>query len=83
MGKTKGPYQAEFPKGSKVKIADRPFLENFLATWKLHHPLEPTQLDYADKTAEVKSVGYYHGGDELYELQGVPGIWHERCLSTY
>jgi hypothetical protein len=20
------------------------------------------------------------GGDELYELDGVPGIWHESCL---
>lgn len=23
---------------------------------------------------------YYHGGDELYWLKGVPGVWHEQCL---
>jgi hypothetical protein len=58
MGKTKGPYQAEFPKGSKVKIADRAFLENFLNTWKFHHKLEPQQLGFADKIATVKALGF-------------------------
>lgn len=80
MGKTKGLYKEEFPKGSKVKIAERAFLEDFLRSWKLHHPLEPDQVKFADKTAKVKSVGFYHGGDELYELEGVPGTWHEQCL---
>jgi hypothetical protein len=80
MGKTKGPYKEEFPKGSQVKIADRVFLEDFLRTWKFHHKLEPDQLRFADKTAKVKSIGFYHGGDELYELEGVPGTWHEQCL---
>lgn len=82
MGQTKGPYNPEFPKGSFVKIADRAFLESFLESWKLHHPLEPAQLDWADRIAEVKSVGIYHGGDELYELKSVPGIWHEQCLKA-
>ena len=80
MGKTKGPYKEEFPRDSAVQIADRAFLENFLKTWKLHHKLEPQQLNYANKSAKVKSVGFYHGGDELYELKGVPGMWHEQCL---
>lgn len=80
MGKTKGPYQEEFPEGSTVQIADRAFPEDFLKKWKLHHELDPQQLIYANKIAKVKSVGFYHGGDELYELNGVPGIWHERCL---
>jgi hypothetical protein len=80
MGKTRGPYKEEFPNGSRVKIADRAFLEDFLRTWKFHHKLEPDQLRFADKTTEVKSVGFYHGGDELYELNGVPGTWHEQCL---
>jgi hypothetical protein len=82
MGKTKGPYKAEFPKGSKVKIADRACLEDFRKSWNFHHKLEPTQLDYANQIAKVKSVGFYHGGDELYELKGVPGIWHEQCLTA-
>lgn len=29
MGKTKGIYKEEFPKGSKVKIANRSSLEDF------------------------------------------------------
>jgi len=65
-----------------VRIAGRADLENFLQTWKLHHPLEPGQLEYAGQVAEVQSVSFYHGGDELYQLQGVPGIWHEQCLDT-
>jgi len=80
MGKTKGPYKQEYPKDSTVQIADLAFLENFLKTWKLHHELEPQQLNYANKIAKVKSVGFYHGGDELYELRGVPGTWHEQWL---
>jgi hypothetical protein len=82
MGKTKGPYKEEFPRGSTVQIADRAFLEEFLKTWKFHHELEPQQLVYANKIAKVKSIGFYHGGDELYELEGVPGIWHEQCLGA-
>jgi hypothetical protein len=72
--KTKGLYKEEFPKDSIVQIADRAFLENFLKTWKLHHKLDSQQLNYSNKIAKVKSVGFYHGGDELYELDGVPGF---------
>jgi hypothetical protein len=82
MGKTKGAYKEEFVKGSKVKIADRTFLEDFYRTWKLHHRLEPDQLNFADKIAKVKSISFYHGGDELYELEDVPGTWHEQCLTA-
>jgi hypothetical protein len=82
MGQTKGSYNAEFPKGSTVKIADRAFLENFLQTWKLHNKLAPDQLNYADQIAKVESVGFYHGGYELYQLKDVPGIWHEQCLKA-
>jgi hypothetical protein len=60
----------------------RKFLEEFLETWRLHNKLQPDQLNYADQIAEVKSVGFYHGGYVLYELKGVPGIWHERCLEA-
>src|SRR5277367_1603133 len=82
MGKTKGPYNAEFPAGYTVKIANRAFLEDFLKTWKLHHKLATNQLEYADKIAKVESVGFYHGGDELYKINGVPGLWHEQCVSA-
>jgi hypothetical protein len=77
-GKTKGLYKEEFPKDSTVQIAGRAFLENFLKTWKLHHELAPQQLNCVNKIAKVKSVGFYHGGGEL---KGLPGTWHEKCLS--
>jgi hypothetical protein len=80
VGKTRGPYKEEFQKGSKVQIADRATLDKFVATWAYHHKLEPTQLEYESCIAEVVSVAFYHGGDELYELKGIPGIWHEQCL---
>lgn len=82
MGKSKGLYKEEFPKGSAVKIASRLYLENFFKTWNYHNRLELTQLDYADKIAEVESVGFYHGGDELYRLKDIPGVWHEQCLEA-
>jgi hypothetical protein len=81
MGRSKGPYNAEFPKGSTVRIADRTILEDFLLTWRYHNKLKPEQLQYANKVATVNSVGFYHGGDELYELEGAPGLWHEQCLT--
>lgn len=82
MGRTNGPYKPEFPKDSKVRIASRSSLEEFLGTWKYHHKLDPKQLDYAGQFSEVESVGFYHGGDELYKLKGIPGIWHEQCLEA-
>jgi hypothetical protein len=30
----------------------------------------------------VKDVGFYHGGDELYQVAGIPGTWHEECLEA-
>jgi len=41
----------------------------------------PEQLNYAGHVAEVEQVSFYHGGDVLYKLRGVSGIWHEQCLS--
>jgi len=81
MGKRRGPYSEEFAVGTTVTIADRAVLEVFLRDWRWHHPLEPVQLSFAGHHAHVKSVSFYHGGDELYELEGIPGIWHEQCLT--
>jgi len=81
MGKKRGPYNADFPVGTRVRIASRAFLEEFKNTWKYHNPLILEQLRYAGTTAEVEKLGYYHGGDELYRLKNVPGVWHEQCLS--
>jgi hypothetical protein len=80
MGKIKGPYKEEFPVGSSVQIADQECLEGFLRSWALHNRLDPQQVNYADHIAEIESVCFYHGGDELYRLKGIPGVWHEQCL---
>ena len=80
MGTTNGPYQADFPVGTRVRIGDQAELEQFLRECKYHNPLQAEQLAFAYHPATIVSVGYYHGGDELYQLDGIPGIWHERCL---
>jgi hypothetical protein len=83
MGKTKGPYNAEFAVGESVRIADLDTLRNFVRNWHYHHPLNRDQMAYANHVGKVKSVGFYHGGDELYQLKGIPGIWHEQCLLKF
>jgi hypothetical protein len=74
------PYKEAFPKGSKIRVADRAFLELFTQEWKYHHKLKPEQLAYADREAKVKGVGFYHGGDPVYALEDIPGLWLEQCL---
>jgi hypothetical protein len=77
---TDTPYHEKFPAGTSVRIADLLTLEEFHRTWKYHNKLQEQQLGYYDQIAAVKQVGFYHGGDALYELEGVPGVWHECCL---
>jgi hypothetical protein len=74
------PIEARFPVGSRVRIAELPDLARFLADWKYHHPLQPEQLEHAGEVTTVREIGYYHGGDPLYTLEGIPGTWHEPCL---
>lgn len=83
MGRTKGPYNAEFAVGESVRIVDLDTLRSFVRNWRYHHPVNPDQMAYANQVGKVKSVGFYHGGDELYELKGIPGIWHEQCLMKF
>jgi hypothetical protein len=71
------PYEARFKQGDRVRIQARAALDQFVEQWTYHHPLAPEQLAFAGRTAVVKSIGYYHGGDVIYELENVPGIWHE------
>lgn len=82
MKKTKGSYDAEFSAGELVRIADLRTLEKFQNEWELHHPLETSQLQFAERCAEVENVSFYHGDDELYQLKDIPGIWHLACLNT-
>ena len=74
------PYEARHAEGSTVRVAERQVLEAFAKAWKLHNPLTPDQLAFAGRETTVMSVGYYHGGDVLYVLHNLPGVWHEGCL---
>ena len=73
-------YKENYPVGSRVVIASRDELSAFHSAWKYHHKLTPDQLAYAGRRVEVQAVSFYHGGDVLYELKDVPGVWHEECL---
>src|SRR5438132_423055 len=58
--------------GTPGQIADRASLEEFRTTWRHHNPLSAEQLAYAGRSTTVKEVGFYHGGDVLYQLDGIP-----------
>jgi hypothetical protein len=74
-------YSERYPVGSRVRIAERAELQQFRAEWRFHDPLREEQLAWAGRVATVSTVGFYHGGDPLYELDGAPGVWHEPCLA--
>jgi hypothetical protein len=76
------PYVEAFPVGTEVVVVPLPDLEEFRLNWRWHNPLTETQLQFAGTVARVKSVGFYHGGDVLYVLKNVPGVWHEVCLRS-
>ena len=73
-------YHELYAVGTRVQIADRASLEEFRTSWRHHNPLSPEQLAYAGQSSTVKEVGFYHGGDVLYQLDAIPGTWHEQCL---
>jgi hypothetical protein len=77
------PYKELFPKGSRVRVRSRDVLLEFQRTWRFHDPLSDEMLPFAEHAATVSSLGYYHGGDVLYWLDGVPGTWHEVCLEAF
>jgi hypothetical protein len=68
-----------FEIGETVQIADRAGLDEFFY-WKFHHPLQPNQLQHAGIIAVIVQSYMYHGGDILYELSEIPGIWHQQLL---
>ena len=74
------PYQEAYPRGSTVRVAARASLEGFMLSWLYHHKLQPEQLTYAGRETTVEEVGFYHGGDPVYKLAGIPGLWLEQCL---
>ena len=74
------PYSAKFARGELVQIGSFELLEAYKRTWRYHDPLKDDQLEHAGRVVRVRKAGFYHGGDPLYELEDVPGIWHEACL---
>ncbi len=36
--------------------------------------------EFAGRSAVVDQVGFCHGGDVLYVLREILGVWHEVCL---
>ena len=75
------PYEAEYPEGTIVRVATRDYLLRFARDWKLHNPLAKSQIEFAGAVAAIAEVGFYHGGDVVYRLEGLPGTWHQQCLS--
>ena len=75
-------YKELYPAGTEVRVVPRERLEDFRRTWRYHHALQEEQLPYAGSVARVATVGFYHGGDVLYTLGDIPGIWHEVCLDS-
>jgi hypothetical protein len=75
-------YTARFAVGTQVSVVPEARLQEFRRTWRYHHALQDVQMPYAGARARVATVGFYHGGDVLYTLDNVPGIWHEACLDS-
>ena len=73
-------YQEKYPVGTVVRIAPLNRLQAFTRQWKYHHPLSDDQLRFAGAPDKIFKVGFYHGGDVLYELEAAPGTWHEELL---
>ena len=75
-------YKELYPVGTEVRVLPRGKLEDFQRTWRYHHALQDGQLPYAGAVARIATVAFYHGGDVLYTLENIPGIWHEVCLDS-
>jgi hypothetical protein len=75
-------YKEKFPVGAWIRIKDQAYLQKFKAEWKFHHPISADQVAMAGRTDIVRKVGFYHGGDVLYELEQSAGTWHESCLEA-
>lgn len=70
----------KYTQGTSVRIRSREQLDE-ISRRANHQPrIEPQQLAFAGQIAMVKWSGLYHGGGYVYQLDGVPGYWHERVL---
>jgi len=74
------PCKEQFPVGTKVQVKDEGSLRQFQERCKSRRPISLEQIETAGQVDVVTNVGFYRGGDVLYKLQRLPGIWHEECL---
>ena len=65
-----------------IRVKERDALELFKKEWRYHNPLQSAQFACAGREGTVTTVSFYHGGDVLYTLEGMPGVWHEQCLES-
>ena len=73
-------YTSRWSAGDRVRVANSDELAAFRREWQYHTKLTDEQLRYGGAVVEVVNVGFYHGGDPLYQLRGLPGLWHEQLL---
>jgi hypothetical protein len=77
-------YHSVFLRGENVKIKPPEFLRQYLAPdWRWHNPLDSDNLKFAGGVFAVVDIGYFHGGEVMYELQGIRGFWHEDSVEDY
>jgi hypothetical protein len=74
-------YKEKYPVGTKVRIAPADRLQVFQRDWKYHHKLQDEQLAFAGTADAVRTVGFYHGGDVIYNLENAPELG-TRLFST-
>lgn len=65
-----------------MRIKTRAVLESFKKEWRHHNLLADAQLACAGKEGKVIAVSFYHGGDVLYTIEAMPGLWHEQCVES-
>jgi hypothetical protein len=73
-------YKEKYPVGTDIRIANLETLQAFKRDWKYHHPISDQQVQSAGSVDRIKAVGFYHGGDVMYDLEKTAGTWHEACL---
>lgn len=70
----------KYTQGTSIRIRSREQLEELSRRPKFQLKIDPNQLAFAGQVAMVKWSGLYHGGGYVYQLDGVPGYWHEQVL---
>ena len=72
----------KYTQGSRVRISSRERIEEVLRTGRYRRKVEEQQFAFAGQVATVKWSGLYDGGGFVYQLAGVPGLWHEQLLES-